>query len=266
MKTINSKKKTAHFVLCHPEPKSFNAHLICLAGKTLQDEGWQVTATNLYEEKFAPLEEMAHYRAPVQPDRFDAQLEQKYASETGSLPDDVLKQLAYLDECDLLVIQYPMWWHLPPAILKGWMDRVFVYGRVYASKKRFEKGVFVDKKAMLSVTVGTSAETYHHNGRSGDMELLLWPVNFSLAYVGFEVLEPFIAYGVEANLRYSSEEEVQKRLEGVCEDYADCLRQIEDRPNIAFNTMADWGADGHIKPDAPVYTPFIRHNKNLKLT
>ena len=30
--------------------------------------------------------------------------------------------------------------------------------------------------------------------------------------------------------------------------------------------MADWGADGHIKPDVPVYTPFMRHNKNLKLT
>jgi NAD(P)H dehydrogenase (quinone) len=43
---------------------------------------------------------------------------------------------------------------------------------------------------MLSVAVGTSAETSAHNGRSGDMDLLLWPINFSLAYVGYQVLQP----------------------------------------------------------------------------
>ena len=56
---------------------------------------------------------------------------------------------------------------------------------------------------MLSVTVGTSEATYAHDGRSGDIDLLLWPVNFSLAYVGYTVLAPFVAYGVEAGLRYS---------------------------------------------------------------
>ena len=96
-----------------------------------------------------------------------------------------------------------MWWHLPPAILKGWMDRVFIYGDVYTSKQRFEHGRFVGKRAMISVTVGTSEATYAHNGRSGDIDLLLWPINFSLAYVSFEVLNHFVAYGVEVGLRHS---------------------------------------------------------------
>ena len=64
-----------------------------------------------------------------------------------------------------------MWWHLPPAMLKGWMDRVFIYGAVYASQKRFEKGRFAGKRAMLSVTVATNADTYSHDGRSGDIDL-----------------------------------------------------------------------------------------------
>ena len=46
-----------------------------------------------------------------------------------------------------------------------------------------------------SVTVGTSAGTCAHDGRSGDIDLLPWPVNFSLAYVGYTVLEPFVAVG-----------------------------------------------------------------------
>ena len=102
-----------------------------------------------------------------------------------------------MDRADLVILQYPMWWHLPPAMLKGWLDRVLIYGEVYASKKRSEKGRFVGKRAMLSLTVGTSQETYAFDGRSGDIDLLLWPVNFSLAYVGYTVLSPFIAYGVE---------------------------------------------------------------------
>jgi NAD(P)H dehydrogenase (quinone) len=165
----------------------------------------------------------------------------------------------------LLILQYPMWWHLPPAILKGWFDRVFIYGDVYTSKKRFENGRFVGKKAMLSVTVGTSEDTYAYNGRSGDIDLLLWPINFSLAYGGFSVLEPFVAYGVEAGLRYSDPAEVEARLKAITTDLATTLSQVEKIPSIPFNQMAHWGSDGRITPDAPVYSPFIRRKPQLPL-
>jgi len=260
------KTPKAHFLLCHPEPKSFNAHLVNVGMQCLSNEGWDVSSTDLYSEGFSPLEQLSHYAEPKSPERFDAQLEQRNASERGTIPEDVLRQISFLEACDLLIVQYPMWWHLPPAIFKGWMDRVFVYGKVYASKQRFEKGAFVGKRAMISVTVGTSPETYHHNGRSGDMDLMLWPINFSLAYVGFEVLTPFVAYGVEANLRYSSDEEVYKRLLLVEEKFTQRLVNIDLSDTVPFNKMEDWGDDGHIKPDAPVYSPFIRHQKELKLS
>ena len=82
---------------------------------------------------------------------------------------------------------------------------------------------------MLSVTVGTSAETYAHDGRSGDIDLLLWPVNFTLAYVGFEVLSPFIAYGVEAGLRYSDASVVEARLRQIEQDWREALEHLGDR-------------------------------------
>jgi NAD(P)H dehydrogenase (quinone) len=89
---------------------------------------------------------------------------------------------------------------------------VLAYGAVYTSRKRFEKGRFVGKRAMLSVTVGTSRATYEHDGRSGDIDLMLWPVNFSPAYVGYEILRPYVAYGVEAGLRYSDPAAIEDRL------------------------------------------------------
>jgi len=176
-----------------------------------------------------------------------------------------MAEIALLDRADLVILQYPMWWHLPPAILKGWFDRVFAYGEVYASKRRFENGRFLGKRAMISVTLGTSPATYAHDGRSGDIDLLLWPVNFSLAYVGFTVLEPFTAYGVEAGIQYSTPGEVANRLEAIKSALAARLDNLDSAPIIPFNRMSEWGADGHIVPDAPVYSPFIRHRAKLEL-
>ena len=94
----------------------------------------------------------------------------------GALPAFVAEELGRLDAADLLILQYPMWWHMPPAMLKGWFDRVFAYGPAYTARRRFESGRFAGKRALLSVTVGTSRATYEHDGRSGDINLMLWPV------------------------------------------------------------------------------------------
>lgn len=255
----------AHIVLAHPEAESFNAHLAGIARQSLETRGWSVSLSDLYSMGFDPCERASHYRHRHNPDRFDAQAEQRFASEQGTIPDEIKEEIARLDEADLVILQYPMWWHLPPAVLKGWFDRVFVYGEVYASKRRFETGRFAGKRAMLSLTVGTSPETYAHDGRSGDISLLLWPVNFTLAYVGFEVLSPFVAYGVEAGLRYSDASEVEARLKQAASDLATRLKTVEDEEVIPFNRMSDWGEDGRIKPSADAFSPFIRHREQLDL-
>ena len=255
----------AHFVLAHPEPQSFNAHLVRSGTAALEAEGWTVSATDLYAIGFDPREGPEHFADRANPARFDGQVEQRYASEIGSLPKVVTDELALMDRADLLVLQYPMWWHLPPAMLKGWFDRVLAYGAVYTSKKRFEKGRFAGKRAMLSVTVGTSRATYEHDGRSGDIDLLLWPVNFTLAYVGYEVLAPFVAYGVEAGLRYSDASTVENPLRAVVADFRDALPRLAERETVPFNRMEEWGPDGRIAPDAPVHSPFVRRKQRLEL-
>jgi len=255
----------AHFVLAHPEPQSFNAHLVAEGAAALEAAGWTTSVSDLYAMGFDPCERPEHFRERLTPGRFDVQAEQRHASETGSLPRHVAEELERLDHADLLVLQYPMWWHLPPAMLKGWFDRVFAYGEGYTSDKRFENGRFVGKHAMLSVTVGTSRETYSHDGRSGDIDLMLWPVNFNLAYVGYTVLEHFVAYGVEAGLRYSDPAAVEARLRGIVGAFRAELPEVAQRAVIPFNRKAEWGADGRIILSAPIYTPFIRRKRHLDL-
>jgi NAD(P)H dehydrogenase (quinone) len=255
----------AHLVLAHPEPLSFNGHLVRSGRETLEAEGWSVSVSDLYTIGFDPCERPEHFPDRANPQRFEAQTEQRHASETDTLPDAVNDELTRLDRADLLVLQYPMWWHLPPAMLKGWLDRVFAYGAAYTSKMRFENGRFAGKRAMLSVTVGTSRNTYEHDGRSGDIDLMMWPVNFSLAYVGFDVLAPFVAYGVEAGMRYSDPAAIEERLAAIVADFRAALPCVDQRARIPFNRMADWGEDGRIVPGAPVYSPFIRRKRRLQL-
>lgn len=255
----------AHIVLAHPEPRSFNAHLALVAQASLESRGWSVSLSDLYAMGFDPCERAEHYDARREPTRFDVQAEQRHASDRGSIPRIVAGEIGRLDRADLLILQYPMWWHLPPAMLKGWLDRVLIYGEVYTSRKRFDAGRFVGKRSMISVTVGTSPETYAFDGRSGDIDLLLWPVHFTLAYVGYEVLSPFVAYGVEAGLRYSDASVVDARLKKVEVDLRDTLRELDRRPAIPFNRMAEWGADGRIRAEAKVHSPFIRRRRHLPI-
>lgn len=255
-----------HIVLAHPEPKSFNAHLARQARRALEARGSSVSLSDLYAMGFDACERGEHYRDRAEPARFDPQLEQRRASDTGTLPAMVAEEIAALDRADLVILQYPMWWHMPPAMLKGWFDRVFAFGEVYTSQKRFENGRFKGKRAIVSVTVATNPATYAYNGRSGDIDLMLWPVNFSLAYVGFTVAQPFVGYGVESALRYSAADVVEARLKQVEADLIAALETIDRRADIPFNLMSEWGADGRIKPDAKVYSPFMRHKERLILS
>jgi NAD(P)H dehydrogenase (quinone) len=115
------------------------------------------------------------------------------------------------------------------------------------------------------VTVGTSRATYEHDGRSGDIDLLLWPVNFTLAYVGYEILAPYVSYGVEAGLRYSDPAAIEERLRAVVADFRSALPRLAERQTIPFNRMEEWGPDGRIAPGAPVHSPFVRRKRRLAL-
>ena len=79
------------------------------------------------------------------------------------------------------------------------------------------------------------------------------------------MLAPFVAYGVEAGLRYSDASTVENRLRAVVADFRDALPRLAERETVPFNRMEEWGTDGRIAPDAPVHSPFVRRKQRLEL-
>ncbi len=87
----------AHFVLAHPEPRSFNAHLVRSGATALEAEGWTVSISDLYAMGFDPCERPQHFADRGDPARFDPQSEQRHGSEVGALPKVVTDGLALMD-------------------------------------------------------------------------------------------------------------------------------------------------------------------------
>lgn len=249
----------ALIVYCHPEPRSFNGTLKDVAVTTLQRIGYTVEISDLYAENFDPAEGPQHYPSRADPDVFSALVEQRHGSTNGSLPDDVRREIARLERADLVVFQFPIWWHAQPGMLKGWLDRVFVNGKLYTSRMRYDRGYFRGRRAICSVTTGGPAETFAHNGRGGDIELLLWPMNYSLHYMGFEVLAPFRAHGIQGGgYAYRAQAEYLAELEAHKQGWAKRLEHLHEETPIAFAGWEDWDETGRLKPGVEGHDYFIR--------
>ncbi|HKE93211.1 MAG TPA: NAD(P)H-dependent oxidoreductase [Povalibacter sp.] len=246
-------------VLAHPEAKSYNAALANATQQALSARGHDVRLSDLYAQSFAPDEHARHFSRRADSSRFDAQTEQRFSANHGILPADVRKEVGDLLWADLLVLQFPLWWFGMPAILKGWMDRIFLYGTLYSSKRRLHAGVCAGKRAILSVTAGSSKEACAPDGQEGDTRLILWPIHYSLHYVGFTVLEPAIITGVRGGRTGADGEVRQRELELGLHAHKELFANIDSRPTIAFNGAADWDECGKLRPGAPVHSPFIRH-------
>ncbi len=248
---------TAHIVLAHPEPQSYSAHLARTAQGALQAAGYQVTLSDLYTLGFDPVEGPLHFSQRKHRERFDPSTEQRNAFDQGRLPKFVQEELARLDAADVVMLQFPLWWYGPPAILKGWFDRVFAYGAAYTSKMRFANGRFKGKRAIVSMVGGGEAESFVLGGRNGDPRQSLWQTHFSLHYIGFTVVEPILALGVSAWSPGEVSAAETARLGRHAEQLVVALQEIATRPVLPFNTQADWTDIGAPLPGHEDNGPFV---------
>lgn len=93
-------------ILAHPYENSFNHAIFNKLCGSLEDNGFKVLAHDLYKEEFNPV-------LPVE--------------ELGKAPTKdplVIRHAEDLLAADILCFIHPNWWGQPPAILKGWIDRV----------------------------------------------------------------------------------------------------------------------------------------------
>ncbi len=97
-------------VYAHPNPNSFNSTIKDRVSTQLQQQGHRVELLDLYEDNFQPC--MSGQERDSYMDKDNTQTVSSYVEQ--------------LQNSDALVMIYPTWWMGPPAILKGWFDRVWL--------------------------------------------------------------------------------------------------------------------------------------------
>ena len=250
----------AHIVLAHPENQSFNAQLAGLSEEVLRQAGWQTRLSDLYAMDFDPREGPRHYDKRKNPDAFHVQTEQRHNADNGSLPAEIEAEMQNLLHSDLLIVHFPLWWFGMPAILKGWMDRVFVYGRMYRSAVRYDHGICVGKKMIACMTTGADADSCAHNGREGDSQLHLWPILFPFRYLGYNVYQPEVLHGVGGVAFIEGQDGGASTLQTYLDRWSQTIESLDSRPFIRYNHEDEFDDSKRLRPGSGVYSPFVRHN------
>jgi NAD(P)H dehydrogenase (quinone) len=182
-------------VCAHPESTSFNGAMTRQATAALVEAGNEVIVSDLYEMGFDPVSDRRNFVTMKDPVRYDQQTEEAYAYGHGGFAPELQAEMDKLLWCDALILQFPLWWFGLPAILKGWIDRVFAVGLAYGGGRWFDRGVFAGKRAMCSLTTGGSSRVFSECGMNGPLASIIFPVHHGiLQFVGFSVVEPFVVH------------------------------------------------------------------------
>jgi NAD(P)H dehydrogenase (quinone) len=191
----------------------------------LSGAGHDVALVDLYATEFDPVSDRRNFIASANSERFDQQSEEKIASDGAGYSTELQSQMDRLLSCELLVLQFPIWWMGMPAIMKGWIDRVFAIGVAYGGGRWFDRGLLRGKRAMLAVTLGGSDAAYSPDGIYGPVADVLRPINHGiLAFCGFDVVEPFLAFAPGRKSQGQRQEDFDA--------YADRLLTIDSAPRI----------------------------------
>jgi NAD(P)H dehydrogenase (quinone) len=192
-------------VYAHPEPGSLNGSLKDLAVTTMEKAGHEVRVSDLYAMRWKAAVDAGDF-GPSASSPLKVAADSGRAFETGTLTPDVLAEQEKLLWADMIIFQFPLWWYTMPAILKGWVDRVFTYHFAYGVGEhsdvkygeRFGEGTLAGRRALLSVTAGGPESHYAGRGINGPIDDLLFPIQHGILYYpGIEVLPPFVLYGTD---------------------------------------------------------------------
>jgi NAD(P)H dehydrogenase (quinone) len=222
-------------VFAHPESRSLNGALRDVAIKELKAQGHEVRVSDLYAMQWKSEIDRADFPSLTPDARLSVAAASKEALAANALTEDVKAEIEKLLWADAVILQFPLWWFTMPAILKGWVERVFAYGFAYGVGEhndkrwgdRYGEGALAGKRAMLIVTTGGWEEHYSARGINGPIDDLLFPINHGILYYpGADVLPPFVTYRVD-RLDEAGFELVAERLR-------ERMRTLGSTPPIAY--------------------------------
>ncbi|MCK9871555.1 NAD(P)H oxidoreductase [Nocardiopsis dassonvillei] len=113
--------RTALVVVAHHRPDSLTAAVAARAAARLEAAGYRVDLLDLHAEGFDPRNSEAD-----EPD---------YGNRDKVYSDEVHAHIRRVHAAELIVPVFPVWWYGLPALLKGWIDRVWNYGLAYGRSR-----------------------------------------------------------------------------------------------------------------------------------
>jgi NAD(P)H dehydrogenase (quinone) len=179
-------------IYAHPNSESFNHAIFENIKRGLEEGRHKVEVIDLYKEKFNPVLFYDHV---------------KRRRDLAEDP-EVAGYRDMISQADHLIFIYPIWWYGLPAILKGFIDRVFVSGFAYTSTGKVPKGLFGDKSAWVVYTIDSPSwfvRFFRHNVEWRVMKTAI------LKYCGIKHTKRLMF----ANVKKSDPAQRQKWLESV---------------------------------------------------
>ena len=131
-------------VYAHPNPKSFNRAVLKTISEELKKKKKKFKVRDLYKIGFDPV----------------LSTKDLLAIQNGAIPKDIKKEQNYISKADTLIFIFPIWWSAMPAMLKGYIDRVFSLGFAYDISEDDVIGLLKGKNVFLVSTTGASEEDY----------------------------------------------------------------------------------------------------------
>ncbi|MGN7360661.1 NAD(P)H-dependent oxidoreductase [Paenibacillus sp. SAF-054] len=153
-------------IYAHPRKESFNHAILETAVQGLKQKGHDVIVRDLYAMKFQPVISSSEV--------------------LGGVGEDVEQEQKHLMWADVITFIYPIWWTGLPAIMKGYIDRVFSYGFAYRYVNGVQMGLLKGKKTVIINTQGKSHAQYAASGM--DQALRLTSDKGIFEYCGLEVM------------------------------------------------------------------------------
>ena len=135
-------------VYTHPSPSSFNHAVMETYALELEALNQEVRVRDLYSLGFDPVIRQSDY------DTLSG----------GGMPEDIGTEQGHLCWADLITFIFPIFWAGPPAMLKGYIEKVFSQGFAYAFEGEQPKGLLGGKKAVIINTTGGSLKLYQSSG------------------------------------------------------------------------------------------------------
>ncbi|MBI5241020.1 MAG: NAD(P)H-dependent oxidoreductase [Elusimicrobia bacterium] len=180
-----------HLVLyCHPDPKSLNHAIFEAVVEELRGLGHEVVERDLYQTGFSPI------LRSVDLARLAA----------GEIPEDIQAEQDEIRAADCLVFIFPIWWTGMPAMLKGYIDRVFSPGFAFSVAAEGPQGLLAGKRALVFNTTAFPETFYRQAGLAESLDANL--AGGILRFCGVEVAAHKYCWGVP----FTDNEERQAQL------------------------------------------------------